>query len=314
MTELCNYQGYRVSGFGMSLYCKITEYGINTDLYKCTMSFGTGMKKFCLIASYSIKQPFEIYIDRIEKKDVCIIDNKLSDFEEGTVKLVKLSIWTMKKLYPHVKKYGLKDDSQIQCDGDNSRDKLSMAYDYILKYNETWYQKKFNAELPGFISKLPKTDISGYILTQIQSAPNTLQHLVFSSFYILDEELVPIELIGDLLPEIKNYEIDYKLSKTPRDFIGRLRQTLGSKYCKNVGYWLNRYMLYLGVDIQMAHWYILDKYIEEPPNYFASKLQKSEIIGKLHGGKRKTRRNPRFGIVSANSILTESCVGFIGEK
>ena len=128
--------GYQVTGYGIKLYCKLTEYGINTDQYKCTMSFGTGFKKFCLVAAYSVKKPYEIYIDRVENKDGCLLDGKLSDITDGTAKLVRIALWTMTKFYPHVTHYTLKDYSQIPCDGENSRDTLHLGYDYIIKYNE----------------------------------------------------------------------------------------------------------------------------------------------------------------------------------
>ncbi len=195
--------GYEISGYNMKLYCKITEYGIDTDYYKCTMSFGSGFRKFCLIASYSKQKPYEIYIDRIEKKDLCIINDKLSNFIDGTVKLVKIALWTMKQMYPHVKKYTLKDDSQIYCDGENSEDSMHMAYDYILKYNETWYQKKFNAELSGFISKvISKNDP----LTKIISEKDSLMNMSYSSFIILDEPITPLPLVIDLLPILLKYK------------------------------------------------------------------------------------------------------------
>jgi hypothetical protein len=152
---MSNIKAYKISGYNINLYCKISEYGIDTNNYMCSMSFGTGNKKFCLTAIYKALNPFEIYIDRVEKNDLCIIDNKLSDIDEGLVKLVKLSLLFIKKIYPHVTRLTFHDDSQIYCNNvralqsltlrENKLDKLSLAYDYIIKYNQTWYEKNFKA-------------------------------------------------------------------------------------------------------------------------------------------------------------------------
>lgn len=286
-----NIIGYEISGYGIKMYCKITEYGLTntkmsiTDNYRCTISFGTGFKKFCLVASYSKQNPYQIYIDRVEKKDNCILDSKLGDITEGTAKLVKIALWTMTKLYPHVTHYTFKDFSQIPCDN-NSNDTLHLGFDYILKYNETWYQKKFNAELPGFISKsINKTTE----LTEIISDKGSTMESVYNSFKILDEKLVPIQLISDLIPSILDYKDQYDSSNSPREFINTLRNILGIKYCNIVGKWLNQYMIYLNIDIEMSKWYILQKNIIQPSNYSVVKLSQENTIYKLNGGNHNNR-------------------------
>ncbi len=316
-----NIKGYKISGFDIDLYCKISEYNIGGDNYKCTMSFGGGSRKYCLIASYSAEKPMEIYIDRIEKRDVCSIGNILSNYDEGTIKLVKTSLWAMKKMYPHVLKYTLKDNSQIYCDGENSKDTMHMAYDYILKYNETWYQRKFNAELPGFISKnAPSiTNTGNKHLMHIIAEPQSLMYNVYKSFEILDKQLDPYELVIDVIPTLKSYREEYESSDTPRQFIDKLRRKLGNDYCRDVGKWLNSYMLYLNISIEMEHWYILEKYINEVPNFSASILPLAFVNRMLGGGRNlqlQTRKNnstkyrqPRkcYHIVS-NSVVDMQCV------
>jgi hypothetical protein len=267
---------YEINGYGLRMYCKVTEYGINTEAYKSTISFGTGIKKFCLIAAYFKQKPNEIYIDRVEKKDVCTIGKPLGSFEEGTVKLVKVALWTMKNMYPAVVKFTLRDDSQIMCDGENSKDKMSMSYDYILKYNETWYQNKFNAELPGFISKTRNKNSK---LTIVNSEENSLMANVYNSFKVLDEPITPLPLVIDLLPMLNTYKEEYESSTTPRQFIDKLRTKLENKYCNTVGKWLNSYMLYLHIDIEMNKWYILEKYIKKPESYSISLAPQNVFLG-----------------------------------
>jgi hypothetical protein len=298
-----NIIGYNVYGYGMKLYCKITEYGIDTPNYKCSMAFGTGFKKFCVVAAYDCKKPYEIYIDRVEKKDKCTINNSLSSFLEGSVNFVKVSLWAMTKLYPHVEKYTFKDDSQIYCDGENSKDTMHLGFDYILKYNETWYQSKFGAELPGFISK-HKNKNTGLIV--IKSDKNSLMKSVYDSFKSLDEELVPIELVSDLIPYILDYKQEYNMSKTPREFINKLRKKLGNKYCNNVGKWLNNYMLYLKIDIEMGKWYIPKESIIQPSEFSMIRMSDENVKHKLNGGRRETRKNQRikgYSIVSKYNLM-----------
>jgi len=285
--------GYKIGAYGITMYCKITEYGVNTnnntitDDYKCTMSFGTGFKKFCLIASYSKQNPYELYIDRVENKDNCIIGGKLSDVIEGTAKLVRLALWTMTIMYPHVMRYTLKDDSHIPCDRENSKDALHLGYDYIIKYNETWYQRKFNAELPGFISKSVNKDTN---LVEIHSEEKSLMRSVYESFKALDGNLVPIDLVSDLIPHILHYKGEYKSSNTPREFINKLRTKLGTQYCTMVGRWLANYMFYLKVDIEMNKWYILKDKIIKPPHYTIVRLSPENTKRALDGGRRRTQK------------------------
>ena len=300
---------YKISGFGFELYCKITEYAKGTENYRSTMSFGAGMKKYCVIASYSNQKPSEIYIDRIERKELCILKGFLSNFEEGTVKIVKIALWTMKQLYPNVTRFTLKDDSQIYCDGEGTRDTLYLSYDYILKYNETWYQKKFNAELPGFISK----SVNANGITDIVSEDNSTMSSVYDTFKILDEKLIPLPLVSDLLPVLLKYKDEYETSTTPREFINKLRYVLNKKYCNVVGKWLNSYMSYLRIDIQMDKWCILDKYITKPDKYSFELFSNKDIY---LGGAIKMKRNTRkyftkrnkYGIIP-NMLITKNYIG-----
>ncbi len=286
--------GYDIRGNGLHLYCKIIEYGIDTDYYKCTMLFGTGMRKFCLTASYDKKNPYEIYIDRVEKHDVCILDGRLSNVGDGTAKLVKIALWTMKQLYPHVKQYTFKDTSQIHCDGEQSNDRMHMGYDYILKYNQTWYQKKFKAELDSeiYAEKFNK------------------------SLKALDEHIVPLDLVKDIFPEfIEQYKQEYESSNTPRDFINKLRKKHGKEYCNIVGRWLNGYMEYLRIIIYTDSWLIKENNITKPANFKAIKLSSTDISSKLNRiyGGNKTRKQNRYSIIN-NCIITRNIVGVYNDN
>jgi hypothetical protein len=267
-------QAYKIYGYDISLYCKITEYGINTANYLCAMSFGSGNKKFCLTAIYKASNPFEIYIDRVEKYDLCITDNKLTDIENGLVKLVKLSLFFIKMIYPHVTRLTFFDDSQIYCN-ENKFDKLSLAYDYIIKYNQTWYENKFKAELPGLISAKDKT-----------ATNDSLMYKYFESLKELDKPLIPFEIVVNTINILQKYENEYNSSKTPREFINSLRIKYENEYCKEICKWLNSYMKVLQIKICPESWYILTSNIDDIPKFKVSKLSENNI-GRIFGGKRK---------------------------
>lgn len=283
--------GYKIKGYDLNFYCKITEWYINTPNYVCTMSFGTGMKKFCLTASYKYTDPYKIYIDSVQKDDLCNIDGQLTKYDEGIVKLVKISLWTMKLLYPHVTKYTLIDHSHIYCKKDSKEFKLSISYDYILKYNETWYQKKFNAELPGFIpifenGKLIKTN----------AEPNSFMDLFYKSLKCLDEPSIPILMVSQTLPNILKYKEEYETTKTPREFISKLRKKFRDNYCFEVGKWLDDYMTLLQIRLAKDFWYISSSNINKVPNYKAIKLNNinaKRILNNMYtrGGTRKLSKN-----------------------
>ena len=255
---------YKITGFNINMYCKLTEYGINTDKYMCSMSFGSGRNKYCLNAIYKAESPYEIYIDRIEINNSCTINSLLSDFDEGLVKLVKTALFTMKKAYPHVLKYKLHDDSHIICDGINNKFKLSLAYDYILKYNQTWYENKFNAELPGLLSNKKIED-------------GSLMENYLKSLKILGIELIPYDIITSAIPVISNYKNEYNTATSPRTFITNIRKTYKDKYCFEVSKWLNGYMKFLQIKLSPEYWFINTSNILNVPNFNSVQLSNNTI-------------------------------------
>ena len=333
--------GYDIKGYGMHLYCKITEVAIDNSNYKCTMAFGSGAKQFCLTASYDIENPYEIYISDVATKNICIIDGNLSDFEDGSSKFVKIALWAMKSMYPHVKKFTLRDHSQIYCDGNEKGDKMQMAYDYILKYNETWYQRKFNAQLDGFVSKksIDKKDLEKYMSKEninsiepvfIESVPDSPMNIAFKSYEVLDKPVVNYALLKDNCEFLEKYLDDYNAAKSPRDFIATLRKKPGLNYCKEVGAWLNSYMITLNVKLFEPIWYILSNTIIKPTGFSAIKLSELEVKNKLnraYGGKstkinsnkiknkniKLTRKKHRYGFIS-DCIQKTSIIGTYGDK
>jgi hypothetical protein len=304
--------GYIITGYDMKLYCKLTESNIDQLNYKCVISFGTGMKKWCITALYDKQKPNELYIDRVENNDLCTIDTKLRNYEKGTIKVVKIALCVLKQLFPDVTKLSLHDDSQIYCDEKNKIFKLSLSYDYILKYNESWYQKLFSAELPGFISK--KYTNTGKYPTII-SESDSLMEKYTSSLKELDEPIMDYSLIINIFPLFSEYKVVYESSSTPREFINTLRKTLKNDFCFKVGKWLNQYMLFLQIKLSPEYWYISATNIEKVPNFTMTKLDNSNTRRILSGGSNKTRKNvKKTGIrIISDSNFTDTVLGSYDE-
>jgi hypothetical protein len=301
--------GYKVQGFDLSFYCKKSEINIGMSNYKCVLSFGAGMKKFCMTAFYDKqKNPTTIYINNVENNDLCVSKGLLSNYDKGTVKLVKTALYVIKTEFPEITKLTLKDDSQIYCEKGSKMFKMSMSYDYILKYNESWYQKHFNAILPGFISK-------NYISNKVNIVlePNSIMNKYVSSLHVLDEPNIDYSLIRDSFPQFEQYKDIYESSKTPRDFIQQLRTKLGEKYCFLVGSWLNHYMIFLQIKLSPDDWYILTSTIKEVPNYKIDELDSTNAKRIFNGGNRtnKTRKQNKYTYkMIADCNFRDNCVEY----
>lgn len=305
--------GYIITGYDIKVYCKLTETNIGEQNYNCVISFGTGMKKWCIIALYDNKKPNEIYIDRVENNDLCLAVGKLREYEKGTIKLFKIALYTLKQLFPDIIKLTLHDNSQIYCNETNKMFKLSLSYDYILKYNESWYQKNFSAELPGFISKknINNNIINNNTKYPITSEPGTLMDIYTTSLRELDTNIMDYSLIINIFSQFSEYKNEYESSNTPREFINILRKTLKNDFCFKVGKWLNQYMLFLQIKLSPEYWYILTKNIANVPNFTINELTNNNTKTILNGGKRhnKTLKNNTGLCIISDSNLTDTFIG-----
>jgi hypothetical protein len=305
--------GYLITGYDIKLYCKMSEFNIGQPNYTCTLSFGGGMKKFCLVATFNNKKPNQIYIDRVDNNDLCTIDNKLKTYEKGTVKLVRIALRTIKQLFPHINKLTLFDDSQILCDESNNLFKLSLSYDYILKYNESWYQKQFSAELPGFISK---EYVKNGKFPIVKAEPGTIMDNFMTSLLVLDEPIMDYSQIINSYPQFSEFETEYKAAKTPREFIGILRKKLGEDFCFKVGKWLNQYMVSLRIKLSPEYWYIPAEKILDVPKFSMTLMNEVNTKRILDGGGRRNtkKHSKKLGFrITGGHTFTESFIGSYDE-
>lgn len=295
-----------VKGFnGLQIYCKITPseaYGRKDKNY--TISFG-GANVFCFTAAIRAATPTICYIDRVEYNNACVVNGTLRErgntvqslpLEEilvltqvSVVQLVRLALWTIVTKFPNVLTFTLFDDSYIYCNGENTGVKLSLSYDSILKYNQTWYQRNFKAELPEFIAQ------------KFENSFAVLDHPL-ESFDFMRSRLNALEPYAELYHETilasEDTSTDASVCCTPRIFIQNLRKKYGANYCFEVGPWIEKYMTLLGIYLPKDGWFIRKENITFPPNYTIAKTTNS-----IHGGS-NTRKQKRknYSLISHRSF------------
>lgn len=268
---------YKVKGYSMDIYCKVSKFPQYGGGFKNTISFG-GKNSFCLVSKISDDKPSVCYIDRVERNSACVIDGTLEE-KGGTEILVKIALWTIKQLFPEVKRFTLQDDSNILCEKNGKIHKISLGFDYIIKYNQTWYQSKFNAKLPNVAIHLDDMPINDEFNNSLKILDQPLQ------------KFDTIPLTNSLF--ISTKEI-YNSSSTPRNYINNLRSVYGNNYCFMVSEWFSHYMGYLGIKLHQDLWYIDADSIEEPDK-FTIQETKNTVRG---GFRRKTIKKRNFRLVA----------------
>lgn len=268
---------FRIGGHGQEFYVKHTTFPTyGSSMPNVTISVG-GIRSFCVIIA--IKSESVAYIDRVEFDEFCSATGILQE-NKGIETLLKCAMWFVFQRYPSIRRFTLEDDSHIYCVKKSKQHKLSLSYDYILKYGQTWYEKKLGATLPDIV-------VSDYKKSQD----------------ILDKEITPFEIISKDMTKLKAYEDIYRKAKTPREFITSLRTSMGSHtYCMEVGKWLTQYMELLNVQIFKRDWFIPTDSLKEPEGYTMKELQDEPKMG---GGKRiKTRKQrvPRKPLTNGGGI------------
>jgi len=265
---------YLVKGFRKEFIAK--TYFIRNDYSDSlsgTYTFG-GKDEVCVVIALKDIRSDSAYIDRIEYNNACVKDGSLEQ-GTGTFQMITLGLWTFHTLFPSIAKLEFIDDSHIYCEEGSKVYKLNLAYDYIIKYNQTWYQRLFRALLP-----------EQYMLDYMKS------------LQVLDEPLRPFELQKLSMTYLIPYETIYKRSTSPRDFIQNLRSHYKKSYCFEVGAWIDRYFMTLRVNTFKQHWYInIDL------------LSTSSDFKIMVGGGRKTRRQKHlknFRLISSSDEPSSS--------
>jgi hypothetical protein len=256
-----NTYNYKIEAFNKEFYCIVKAIKKYNNTVFATISFGVN-NKYCVIININNVKDTIGYIDRVEYNKLCVLDGSL-ERTSGTPQFVSACLYTIKLLFPRITILTLKDDSKIYCKDNTKLHNLSLAHNYIIKYNETYYEKNFGAQLP-----------------------DTQYNLYRNSLKILDLSSIDYNDINNndkvYLQKYKNIYID---SKSPRNFIQKLQNIYGQQYCFEVGPWLHNYMInVLNINTYKDEWFInlynIDKPIKKPINY---KLYL--IPNEIHGGK-----------------------------
>lgn len=285
-------------GNGIDTYCKITQYEYTDGTKnKYTFSFGTGRGQFCLILSIDGKDYSSAYIDRVEKVEKCSKGRGMSEIADGMAKYTSLGLYAVKQMCPWVKRFTLRDDFKTICNG-VSGPSIRLAYDYLLKYNMTWYQKKFGARLEGMVGAEEKAD--GEVETfsfpgfqEVRAVKGSLMYQFLKSLEVLDEPCREFALLRDPFPELKEYHELYESSRSPRDFLTRVRSQFPdpSSFCHGVTKWFDRYMGYLRIQLFMDSWYIPVEQVHEPDGFVVGKPVEESVLNAYRGGTRRIKRD-----------------------
>lgn len=299
----------------LEINCKITvneRFPLIGDEIPVSYSFGTGMKRFCMTASN--RKPREIYIDRVERNNLCVKSGLIDD--EGTSKIVLLGLYFMKTRTPQLKRFTLQDDSYLYCTvGATSGKKLSMTYEAILKYNQTWYQQKCHARLSGFVSKKEKVFEASsqnrvipciigqkigktikYRTIYYEVVPDSMMARYLESLVVLDQPSMAYERVTDPFPMIEQYREDYIKTSTPREFVARIRNRLSQEdYCVKMNGWMESYLKFLDVKAYKDDWFILVEDIVKPDGYVETPMTKNAVKHAFHGGSFKNIYTRKHG-------------------
>ncbi len=270
---------FLVKAFDKSFYCKVSPFQNYNKTISAIVSFG-GKDQYCVVIALKDITKDTGYIDHVEYNKACVKDGSLVP-NKGLSDLVNTCLYTLSKQFPNITTLYLTDDSHIYCQEGSKTHKLSLAHDYILKYNQTYYEKRYGAQLPADVYEKYKT-----------------------SLQVLDEPLISHDYIIQFVPQLTSYKEIYDSSTSPRNFLQTLRTLYGVRYCYEVGPWLRTYMNNLKINIHEKEWFIIPQNIARPKNYTITTTTNS-IRG---GGTRKQCKPKNFTLASYHDF-GNSCHG-----
>lgn len=231
---------------------------------------------------------------------------------EPTVKLVRIGLYEMYRTKPTITRFTLKDDSNLYCNGADYGQRISMAYESLLKYNQTWYQQKFGAVLPGFVSMELQQDTTAITITinhtptTFYVKPDSLMFYFLQSLSNMDLPSTPYPSMIHTVPGIKKIQTEYESAQTPREFMRNVRAVFTSSngkfdkegYCYAVAPWFSFYMNTLRIPLYYDAWYIPVTTVKQPDGFKEDTMEHANALRILTGGRRKTRtKRTQWGII-----------------
>jgi hypothetical protein len=264
-------QYYIIKSSNKEFYCKVIQYFGN---YTITVG---GKKGYCLLVIINKTSPTEAYIRDIAYDDACAKDGNLEKMG-GIYTLIACGLYCIKEKIRNIQRFSLTDASHIQCIKGSQQYKMDLAYDSILKYNQTWYQRRFHATLP----------------------PTSLSKFE-ASLKRLDMGLPDFKYFVSIIPStLKDI---YLHTKTPREFIETIRSTYKENYCFQVAFWLDSFLEMCGIHLYRDEWYIPIDAVVAPEDYSVEETQDGG------GGRRLTRKKRNFRLVKGGDRSEEQILG-----
>lgn len=295
MTE-SNTQKFIVESYSTFFYCEIYT---KIDIDNITFSrFIFGKTDVCYL-SITINNVEETTgkINTIDYYKQCATNGSL-DYTPEMYQYIQTALYTFHTQFPNIEKLTLVDDYHIHFEI-NAKNKqyieaidplfkntdyiceIKLSDDCIFRHIQTYYEKYFGAQLPDEEYKKYRKSINDIDLPHC----------------------FPFMCMNDLIYGFEKYKEIYESSSTPREFIKKLREKYGEKYCFEVGPWIHKYIRMLNLYIPTYDWYIEPKNINCPENYNIYSTDKTEIEYDIM----KEREND-FYVIS--SMGNGSCLGF----
>jgi hypothetical protein len=195
-----------------------------------------GIKKDCM--SFSVywdddesKMP---NLDGVSYNQQCSSNTNFNlQRKHGTIKMLKIGLTFISKMYPKTEKILFKDYSFMKCHSDIT---IELSAFYIAKYGETWYQSKFGAKPFEKIRLYEKT------LQRINESLTKPISITFDKYFDT--------YINGVMRNAKKYRSllknNYEESTSLRNFVENLHTN--TKDCYVFNYWLYEFMNKIGYD------------------------------------------------------------------
>lgn len=279
---------YHLESGGYKFYLRISEVkGSNT------LSIG-GRKGECVNISVSTKESPAVQYGyhKLDTATIPILDwdakcavNKNLERGSGTISMIRVILSESIKRYPYIKHYRLTDNSHIECD--NGRE-ISLLHLYVVKYNETWYQKHFNAYIEEPLYRKKYND-------GIKILNDPALKMSFEEFKMTIHSL-------SKEPELELLKTYYEKTDTYFLFFNLIYNTEGkNRHCNLIVGWIDMFFLHIFQFDPLSVPWIIDSESVEIQEVLETKLDKKPK--NQAGGKRNTRRNiPRVMRVNINDI------------
>jgi hypothetical protein len=133
---------------------KIKKFYVNIshDDERDTILIG-GIKKQC-IRIFTDKGYDTAQLNLVEYDKKCAIFDELKEGSDIRY-LVQAALLFVIKKYPEIKQFEIQDNSMITC---TNKQKIPLSILYFIKYNQTWYEKYFDAESEKYYQKVIESD------------------------------------------------------------------------------------------------------------------------------------------------------------